>query len=218
MNPTILRMRDEIVEAGVSFDRNGMPQVPQSMLLGDAPYEILPFEHRKACKEKKKTLICFFSQDYLLERRLRRMYDDLPEYQKYMGVTGFDMSIRIGMSLDAQLRMAKINKIVDCWFAIHDVKVVPNFRTGDLASISHILNHGNGIQYSAGIIGCKRGSSALDDAILRAKIIYSRPSRILTYGNPSKNSARILKDFGVNYKSYVDFVERSRRGGFENGL
>lgn len=214
MKQVLTEIEKQIRQSGILFDVNDMPILPKSMILREEPEELIPFEHRGVAKNLKKTAICFFSKDLLLEQRIRNLVSNLPEYGKYMGVTGFDLSIRIGMALESQLMFARINKMIDCYFAINGIKVLPNFRVGEIGSISSILNYEKGTMYAAGIIGCKNGSSILDDAILRAKLIYARPTKILTYGMPRANSTRILRDCGVCYRPYEDFRKRSYRGDF----
>ena len=217
MIPIIQTMLKEIVNAGIDFDYNGLPMLPTEMQIKNIPLEMFPYKQRALASKPECTVICAFSQDTLLEQRIRCLRENLIEYKAYMGVTGFDLSIRIGMSLEEQLRIAKINKIIDCYFAINGIKVLPNFRVGDVASIPTILNYSKGSAYAVGVIGCKRGASYIDEAILRAKILYARPSRLLLYGEPKKNGFRILRDMGTPFNVYKDFRKRSFAGEFKDG-
>lgn len=217
MLPEIQTMLKEIAEAGIGFDGNGMPILPPRSFIDGEPAEMLPYHQRNLAQKPDRTVICMFSPDYLLEQRIRCLRRNLIEYKAYMGVTGFDLSMRIGMKLEDQLRMAKINKIVDCYLAVNGVKILPNFRVGDVTSISVILNYPKDIPYAVGALGCKRGASYIDEAILRAKIIYARPSRLLIYGEPRDDGIRILRDFGVPFNVYKDFRSRSYSGEFRDG-
>ena len=108
-------LQQALVDAGVRFNLDGYPIIPDEMILQDYPDEMVPFEHRNTCKDPQKTVLTHFSNDELLYRRLRRIDEDIEICKSYMGVAGFDLSPRLGWNVEQQKFNLLINQMVNTY-------------------------------------------------------------------------------------------------------
>lgn len=175
------------------------------MILKYYPDEIVPFEHRHACINKDTTVLSHFSNDELLYRRLRNLEKDISICKEYMGVIGFDLSPRLGWNLEQQKFNLLINQLVNAYRAINGIKILPNFRIGELSTISALDSYPSNCLFAVGTLGCSKGYISINSAILRTKLLYKRPSGLLIYGKFHSEYQNILDEYGIPYKLYQDF-------------
>lgn len=173
----------------------------------ETPQEILPFSHRNACKEKSKTAVCFFENDKALYRRLLNLKDNLPIYKEYLGACGFDLSPRIGWSVESQKFNITLSQMATVYLALNGVKVIPNFRIGNLEeTISSLAVYPPGSPFALGALGCYKRKITMGDLLyLKIKLLCTCPSIIYIYGKLEQPVLEMIDDFGVPYKIFSDF-------------
>ena len=198
-------LQQALVDAGVRFTLDGYPIIPEEMILQDYPDEMVPFEHRNTCKDPQKTVLTHFSNDELLYRRLRHIDEDIEICKSYMGVAGFDLSPRLGWNVEQQKFNLLINQMVNTYRAIHGVKILPNFRIGDITTISALDSFPSNGLYAVGALGCSKGYASINSAYLTTKLLYKRPDGLLVYGKLMPQYQSVLDDFGIPYRVYEDF-------------
>ncbi|MDO5576289.1 MAG: DUF4417 domain-containing protein [Fibrobacter sp.] len=212
MNTSLFKLIDslnnELVSKGIVYYKN-YPMIPAEMLIKERPKEILPFEHRNACTDKKNTLLCHYSTDNLLYRRLKYLEKDNEILQEYMGVIGFDLSPRLGWHTKHQKFNLLLNQTVNAYRALNGVKILPNFRTGDMDTMEILQAYPTNSWYAVGTLGCSRGYIKENSILLRTKLLYARPERLLIYGILRSEYKAILDEFGIPYDVYKDFRTRS---------
>lgn len=205
----LFKIADELcfilTNAGIKFTENGYPIIPDKMILKDYPDEIIPFEHRNACINKHTTVLSHFSNDELLYRRLRNLEKDINICKEYMGVVGFDLSPRLGWNLEQQKFNLLINQLLNAYRAVNGIKILPNFRIGELSTISALDSYPSDCLFAVGTLGCSKGYKSINSTILRAKLLYKRPNGLLVYGMLHPEYQNILDEFGIPYRVYQDF-------------
>lgn len=209
MHMNLFSIADELyshlIKVGICFTKEGYPIIPDEMILKDYPDEIIPFEHRNACINKHTTVLSHFSNDELLYRRLRNLEKDLDVCEEYMGVVGFDLSPRLGWNLEQQKFNLLINQLVNAYRAVNGIKILPNFRIGELSTISALDSYPSDCLCAVGTLGCSRGYKSINSMILRTKLLYKRPHGLLVYGKFHSEYQSILDEFGIPYRVYQDF-------------
>lgn len=195
--------------------KNGFPVIPGESLLHEIPKEILPHPSHLKAKNPAKTLICNFSQDDILYLSLKKLNERLAIWKHFMGICGFDFSARAGDDEINQDFYIYLNKLLDAFVALHDIKILPNFRTaGSLASLNILqLYPPNGI-FAVGTLGCG-GNENLNSTLLRYKLLLARPKHLVIYGKLNATYRKILEEFAINYSVFEDYNRRSRKGEFK---
>lgn len=198
-------LKKVLVDLGVCFNSDGYPIIPEEMILQDYPDEMVPFEHRNTCKNPKRTVLTHFSNDELLYRRLKHIDEDIEICKSYMGVVGFDLSPRLGWNIEQQKFNILINQMVNAYRAVNGVKILPNFRIGDIDTISSLDSFPSNCLYAVGTLGCSNGYVSINLFYLRTKLLYKRPNGLLIYGKLMPQYRTVLDEFGVSYRLYEDF-------------
>lgn len=192
---------------GIKLTKEDYPVFRPEFILQETPQEILPFSHRNACKEKSKTAVCFFENDKFLYRRIARLNQDLPVYKEYLGICGFDLSPRIGWSVESQKFNIALSQMATLYLALHGVKIIPNFRIGSLEkTISSLAVYPAGCPFVLGALGCYKRKITTDDLLyLKIKLLYARPSNIYIYGKLEQPVLEMIDDFDVPFRIFSDF-------------
>lgn len=198
-------LQKSLSNAGIKFTGDGYPILPKEMILQEYPDEMVPFEHRNACKNPQKTVLTHFANDESLYRRLRHLDEDIKIFKPYMGATGFDLSPRLDWNTEQQKFNLLMNQMVNAYRAIHGVKILPNFRIGDMTTISALDSFPQNGIYAVGTLGCSKGYAFINSTYLRAKLLYKRPDGLLIYGKLMPQYRAILDEFGIPYRVYEDF-------------
>ena len=133
------------------------------------------------------------------------MDKDLETSKEYMGVAGFDLSPRFGWNLEQQKFNLLLNQLVNAYRAVNGIKILPNFRIGEPKTISSLDSYPSNTLFAAGTLGCSQGYLLINSTVLKAKLLYKRPSGILVYGMLRPEYRDILCQFGVPYRVYPDF-------------
>ena len=129
---------------------NGIPVIPEEMLYSDIPDMIDTFVHRNEIPAEiaKKSLVSYFDDDTNLINRLLNVDNEISVLRQYSGICGFDLSPCVTMMRPRQKLSLLASAVYNCYVALYGIKVLPNCRVGDLATMSVI----NGIPPYTNII------------------------------------------------------------------
>lgn len=196
-------------EHGIKFNCHGFPVFPQEYLLTEIPDEILPFHHRNAAKDKSRTVICFYEEDDELYKILMNLDSVAEECSAYMGICGFDLSPCIFWDIRQQKFNLLLSQLVTLYIATKGIKVIPNFRIGNLETLPALLSYPKKSMFCVGSLGCSRKVSDFNMVQFRTKVFCSRPARLLYYGKILRPYLIFLQEEEVPYKVYMDFRTKS---------
>lgn len=190
----------------IQFSENGFPVFRKEMFLNSEPEIIVPFHNRnnKAVSDPAKTVLCFFSRDPDLYRRLEKVFDEIDEYKKCMGVIGLDITVTSDMDIEWQNMIMLVNQLFLAILAYNGVKIVMNARVGNLQSIQNLSGFPKGIICATSFLGCDRLKSSYDFSFI-SKVLYILPSKLLIYGKHDKIAEKQLLNMGIDYRVYTDF-------------
>ena len=137
---------------------NGIPVIPEEMLYSDIPDMIDTFAHRNEIPAEiaKKSLVSYFDDDTNLINRLLNVDNEISVLRQYSGICGFDLSPCVTMMRPRQKLSLLASAVYNCYVALYGIKVLPNCRVGDLATMSVI----NGIPPYTNIITGELGCHA----------------------------------------------------------
>lgn len=188
------------------------------MILKTEPSEIIPFVHKNQCKDKSKTVVCFFEDDIELYRRLNKLEEDIEILKEFQGVTGFDLSPRLGWDKDTQKFNILINLMVNAYRGLNGIKLLPNFRIGNESTLHSLSSYPPNSNYAVGSLGCSKNHIETNLFYLKMKLFYARPNKLFIYGNLRKEYEAYLKDYGIEFKLFTDFRTASyKKWRLENG-
>ena len=200
-----------LCENGIQFNQFGYPIIPPEQLVTNIPDEIIPFDRKNTCRNPERTILCFFRNDELLYPCLNRLDEDNEIFCNFMGVCGFDLSPRREHDIKLQNFNLLMNRMVDAYRAVHGVKILPNFRTGNLSTLASLTSVPPESCFIAGTLGCSRGYVLENSTLLKAKLLYARPQHMLIYGTLRSEYAAILDEFGQSYTIFDSWQDISRR-------
>lgn len=208
--PKILQIIDKYIvylkDRGFRFDKNGYPIFSKEMFLEEWAELIVPFTQRlnKIVRNKKKTLICFFDKDNHLYQRLLKVFDEIDEYKKYMGVIGLDITFTNDMDEEWQRLTSLLNMLFMAVLAANGIKIVLNTRSAALSTQDLFKNIPHGIMAASGFLGCKKVENEADTRYI-SKILTILPSKLFIYGKQDKIVEKQLNNMGINYRRQLDF-------------
>lgn len=198
-----------LTRQGINFNVHGYPMIPEECILQEVPDEIVPYDHRKACKNPSRTVICYFAKDQRLYPRLDKLDEDIDKLRGYLAVGGFDLSPKREHDKSLQEFNLLINRMVDAYRAVHGIKILPNFRTGSIDTIDALSSYPSGSSFLVGTLGCSQRYLKQGDVLLRAKLLYARPKKLFIYGPLKDCFMKTLNEFGQEYIKFSDYRSSS---------
>ena len=195
---------------GILFTENGYPIFTEDMLLKEIPEQILPFRQAYASKDKSRTLLVSFSKNEDIYPRLFSLDKDIPKYKQFLGVGGFDLSPRINWPIELQRFNLLLSRLADAYLAIHGIKIMPNFRTGNFETFDVLQTYPTDCCYVVGSLGCAKGNVEVNKIYLRTKLILTNPHMLIYYGKLHEEYIKILNEFLIPYRRFPDFQSVSR--------
>ena len=208
------KLEKYLKEHDIKFNSDGYPIFPKEVFLTDVPNEIVPFNKKQYCKNKSKTVICFFSNDLEIYRRLNSIDQDIPIYKEYLGIVGFDLSPRTGWDDSKQKFNILLSQMATLYIALHGVKIIPNFRIGDLNTILALNSYPKHSIFAVGILGCS--NRHINTNYLLIKLLFTLPSKLYLYGSVLlKDYKNILDEYNIEYNAFLDFNSKSRQRSFK---
>ena len=191
---------------------NGIPVIPEEMLYTDIPDMIDTFAHRNEIPSEiaKKSLISYFDDDTNLINRLLNVDDEISVLKQYGGICGFDLSPCVTMMRPRQKLSLLVSAVYNCYVALYGIKILPNCRVGDLATMSVI----NGIppytNIVTGELGC-HGNKLKMYGLYQLRLIIKQvcPTIQFVYGNLSKKDIRYI--CGRNEQLFIMYPDHRHR-------
>ncbi len=126
------RYADYLNGRGIRFDPQGFPILEPQVYLDEWPTLMVPYRDRKArfVRNPSRTVLCLFTGDARIYPRLENALDDIPEYRRYLGTVGSDLTVTSDMDPEWQRAVMLINQLYTAVLAVNGVKVVQNLRCG----------------------------------------------------------------------------------------
>lgn len=190
---------------GCRFDREGFPLLGHECYLEDWPEQVVVYRSRKSkiVTNPEKTVLCFYCSDERIYPRLERVFREIPEYRKFMGVVATDVTVTADMDIEWQREIMLLNQLFMAVLAVNGVKVVLNLRCGSQSTLSCFDSVSPNVMCASGTLGCSLIGSPSDMDYLE-KLFHVRPSKILLYGKPDPIMERQLDLAGIPYRRYDD--------------
>ena len=197
--------RDYLLTQNIDFDDNGFPVFLASMFLDQWPDAIVTYQYRNnvvLVKDPSKTAICFYTSDTRIYPRLEKVFDELDEYRRFMGVVSMDLTFTEDMDPELQQLIFTVNQLFTMILAVNGIKIILNTRSGGLQLSTAFKTIPKGIAVSSGFLGCSRLSE--DDLSYIGKILFLLPCMVLIYGKHDLFAEEQLDRLGFMYKIYPD--------------
>lgn len=207
-------LESQLIQAGVAFGEDGFPIPDPAMVCHRIPTGVELHTIDRLCEahDLKRTIGVSFLPDKLIYRRLEHLEEDIPLYRELMAFGGFDLSPRVSMPPTISRMNLLINMMATIRVGLSGVPLIPNFRTGGIASVRLLSVWPKRCPYVVGTLGCARGDVEHNLAMLKAKLLIADPSELLIYGTLQDVYRRELDEQGTPYRVFAD--RRSR--GFGN--
>ena len=205
-------LSERLHKQGINDNERGYIDFPVEWLLTEEPALIVPFEKKSIAERKgidrKKTVICFFTNDGDIYTRFRHLDEDVETYRDYMGVIGFDLSPRVDARLEQQQFNIRLSQLATAVLATQGIKIIPNFRIGEMLTIRALNSYPRHTLFCTGSLGCAQKPQEdlkIDLRILENKIISRRPSKLLVYGKLPDAFKAKLAELEQPYREYTDY-------------
>ena len=198
---------------GIIF-KNGVPQLPEEYIYKDTPHNVSTFMYRNdiPVDQRKKSLLCFYMFEKNLWPRLYKIESDISVAREYGGIVGLDLSPCLGMLRPRQKLSIIINAIYSCCFGLAGIKVMPNYRPGDIGTVCAADFFPDNCSFMIGNLGCNRNGFK-DYGMYTLKMALRKKSIdiLYVYGSISKSDAfKLNKLYGVSVISFPDRRNRVR--------
>lgn len=193
------------LDGRIDFSEDGFPIFKKEMFLDTEPALIVPFYNRnnKIVTDPKKNVLCFFSSDSDLYRRLENVFDDIDEYKKCMGVIGLDITVTDDMDPEWQNMIMLVNQLFLTVLACNGIKIIMNARIGSPQSVENLKTFPKDIIWASSFLGCDKLKSEYDFTFI-SKVLRILPSKLLIYGKHDKIAENQLSNMGIDYRVYAD--------------
>lgn len=211
-----IQLHEYLSSKGVDFSRDGFPIFSADWFLDEEPDEILPYPHRRVCKDPRRTAICFNCSDDDLYVRISCAINDVHEYRSYLGLMPMDISVSHYMLSEAQKFNLLLNSLFLAVMGINGIKFAAPARFGSLETIPLFACYQKAPILSVGSIGTRHNAKRENDyeAYCRKalRLVLPQARLLLSYGEMRIEEANEWKSLGIKTRSYVDYQERSRKG------
>lgn len=199
------RYADYLGEEGVRFSPQGFPILQPRMYLDEWPALMVPYRDRKArfVHDPSHTVLCLFTSDARIYPRLEKVLDDVPEYRRYMGAVGSDLTVTSDMDLEWQRAIMLLNQLHMAVLAVNGVKIVQNLRCGSPDTIACLGCVPPGVMCASSTLGCANTESELD-LFFAEKLFATRPGKLLLYGKHDPVMEHQADVTGVPCRVYPD--------------
>ena len=190
---------------GCRFNEEGFPIPEKEWYLDKWPDQVVPYRSRNArfIKSKSKTVLCLYCADKYIYPRIDKLFSDMAEYKKYMGVIGSDITVTLDMDIEWQEEILLLNQLYMAVLALNEIKVVQNLRIGRQSTLCCYSSVPHGVMCASGTLGCDQEAEP-HDLRYSEKLFFLRPSRVLIYGKSDPLMESQLKYAGVDYRLYRD--------------
>lgn len=195
---------------------NGIPQLPVEYLYTDIPKAVSTFSYRNDIppEVRKEAILTFYMFEDKLWPRLKKIDEDIVVLKEYGGIAGFDLSPSIKMLRPRQRLSILINAIYSCYCGTHGIRVLPNFRPGDMGTICAADFFPDNSYFIIGNHGCNRnGFKRYGQYMLQITLDKKKPDVLFVYGAITAREARELTTlYNLEIMTYPDRRNRVRNG------
>ncbi len=194
-----------LLQCNFNLSSEGFPIFDKSMFAEEWPDQIVPYYARnnRFITNPSKTLICNFSKDENLFRRIDKVFTNINEYKKFMGIIGCDVTVTENMDKELTRAIIGLNMLFNAILACNSIKIVMNTRIGLIDDLECFRYIPKGVMWASGFLGCQNIQEEYDVHYI-AKILSFFPSKLIIYGKEDKIAFEQLDRMGINYRLYDD--------------
>ena len=198
-------------ERGLSLTARGFPIFRSEWFIKDYPDQIVPFYQRnnKLIVDKRRTLICLFSDDENIYRRLDKAYSDIYIYRSFMGVASADVTVTADMDQEYQNFVMLLNQLYTAVLAINGIPICMSTRRGMTDTIQNFEGVPKEAAYISSFLGCNVPD--VRDMTYISKILTLQPGLLILYGKENNVACNQLDNMGIDYRQIPDFHTFSKR-------
>ena len=151
----------------------------------------------------------YHSADAPLYVRLEKVFDELPDFKRFQGVIGLDITVTEDMDLEWQNAIMLLNQLYSAILGCNGIKIVLNARTGSSQTIHNFSCIPKNIVCATSFLGCRHLKNNTDFGFI-SKMLYLMPSKLMIYGKHDRIAENQLDTMGINYRVYPDFHRISK--------
>lgn len=211
----LMRITDELYRCAygkIEFDSDGWPVFQKDHFLDEWPSDMVTYENRTSnliCPESE-TVLCFYMGDVQNFRRFKNLLNDIPIYQRYLGVVVPDITVTRDMDYEMQEMTMLANQLFAAVLAANNIKIVFNTRSGSQSTIRHFKNIPRHVMCASGFLGCESVGDSISTTPYINKILGLMPEKLVIYGKHDIAVDNQLDLLGIDYRYYSDFHSRSK--------
>lgn len=212
----LMHITDELYRCAygkIEFDSDGWPVFQKDNFLDKWPGDMVTYENRTSnlILPEAETVICFYMGDVQNFRRFKKLLNDIPVYQRYLGVVVPDITITRDMDDEMQDMMMLANQLFAAVLVANNIKIVFNTRSGIQSTIRHFKNVPRHVMCASGFLGCENAEDPISTTPYINKILGLMPEKLVIYGKHDIAVDNQLDLLGIDYRYYSDFHSRSKQ-------
>ncbi len=212
----LMRIADELYRYAcgkIKFDADGWPVFQKTHFLDEWPSDMVTYDNRTShlILPEAETVLCFYMGDVQNFRRFKNLFNDIPIYQRYLGVVVPDITITRDMDYEMQEMTMLVNQLFAAVLAANNIKIVFNTRSGLQTTTRHFKNVPRHIMCASGFLGCEISEDPISTTPYINKILGLMPKKLIIYGKHDFAVDNQLDPLGIDYRYYSDFHNRSKR-------
>lgn len=212
----LMRITDELYRCAygkIEFDSDGWPVFQKDHFLDEWTGDMVTYENRTSnlILPEAETVICFYMGDVQNFRRFKKLLNDIPVYQRYLGVVVPDITITRDMDDEMQDMMMLANQLFAAALVANNIKIVFNTRSGIRSTIRHFKNVPRHVVCASGFLGCENAEDPISTTPYINKILGLMPEKLVIYGKHDIAVDNQLDLLGIDYRYYSDFHSRSKQ-------
>jgi hypothetical protein len=201
------------LQGKIEFSCDGWPMFKKEYFLEVWPDLVITFRDRNSAlvKDKKKTVLCFFTADCRIYPRFVKVFQEVDVYKEFLGVVEPDITVTRDMDVELQKVIMLANQLFIAVLAVNGVKIVLNTRSGNKDTLSCFRHIPRGVVCASGFLGCKKSNDYWEAATYTDKVLGLMPEKLIIYGNRDQLIDEQLNATGIAYRYYEDFHTSSKR-------
>ena len=194
-----------LLRHGVKLMNNGFPVLRADWFIDEVPQQVAPYSNRNntLVHAPEKTLLVHYAPDSANYPRLRNVLADIPEYRKFLGSAGTDVTVTADMDPQWQAETMLANHLFMAMLGVNGVKIAANLRTGGAGTLDLLAGVPRNVTCISSSFGCAPVANS-QDLQYAAKVSAVLPSRMLQYGKVDKIANAQLDTLGISHKEYKD--------------
>jgi hypothetical protein len=209
----VISLMYQYLHGKIEFSNDGWPLFKKEHFLKVWPDLVVTYRDRNCVlvKDKKKTLLCFFTADCRIYPRFVKVFQEVNIYKEYLGVVEPDITVTQDMDVELQKVIMLANQLFIAVLAVNGVKIVLNTRSGDKDTLSCFRYIPRGVVCASGFLGCEKSNDYWEAATYTDKVLGLMPDKLIIYGKQDRLIDEQLSVVGISYRYYEDFHTLSKR-------